>query len=91
MSQPLEMTELEARALATKREAHRSKHLGTKHWRAVNDPVKGWHAALVEDQSHIYRMSRLKAQQALLTGDFEAFQAAARDNLMAKVRLALDE
>jgi hypothetical protein len=43
------MTQEEAEALAAKREAHKGKSLYHKTWKAVHDPVKGWHAALVDN------------------------------------------
>jgi hypothetical protein len=40
------MTEQQARALAAKREAHKSKHLRAV-WTACHNSVRGWHVALV--------------------------------------------
>lgn len=83
------MTRPEAEALAQKREAHKSKHMTEKEWRAVHDSVKGWHAALVDSRQHLLRVeqeARQRARQALMSGDGIAFYHAASDALLASVK-----
>lgn len=46
------MTEQDARALAAKRNAHKSKHLASV-WTAQHDSVKGWHVALIEPRPFV--------------------------------------
>lgn len=87
------MLEAEAVALAAKREAHKSKFMNEKEWRAVHDSVKGWHVALVDTTEAIFwqqqreaRYARSRARQALLSGDAQGFLDAAGDALLASVR-----
>ena len=58
------MTEAEAIALAAKREAHKSKHMIDKRWEARHDPVKGWHATLVDAYSIENNRARLAERRA---------------------------
>lgn len=75
------MTEDEARALAAKREAHKSKHMKHKRWEAVHDSAKGWHAALVD----VLPSPRMKQEPNAL----DILAALAPTLLMAKVNQAL--
>lgn len=88
------MTKQEAEALAEKREAHKSKHMTNKEWRAKHDSVKGWHVALVDSVESLLLAevaAREKARRAVLRGDADAFLAAASDALLAQVRRKLGE
>lgn len=83
------MTEAEARALATKREAHKSKHLSHKNWTAVNDPEKGWTVKLTESPFHAdlrAAEARERARMALETGNLQSFLDAASDALIARAQ-----
>ena len=84
------VTKADAEALAFKREKHKSKHLDHKHWTAVHDPVKGWHAALVNNHVAIATMEAEAAlddaRDAFRAGDMEAFLDAGAKALLARCR-----
>lgn len=87
------MLEAEAVALAAKREAHKSKFMNEKEWRALHDSAKGWHVALVDTAEAIFwqqqreaRRLRSFARDALSRGDAQGFLDAAGDALLASVR-----
>lgn len=84
---------LAAEAEAEKRERHKSKHMANKRWQAVHDPVKGWHAALVDCPLYLEReaqRAREKATAALRQGaNFGTILDLASDALMARVKAEL--
>lgn len=79
---------LRAEAEAEKRERHKPKSMVHKQWEAVHDPVKGWHAALVDNQWYLAQQATEKARRAFHSGDFGAFVDAAGEALLAKCRAA---
>lgn len=82
------MNEAEARALAAKREAHKSPGLGGKRWEAKHDSVKGWHVALVDDPKQASFAAHMKARDAFRRGD-PAFLDLAAEALIARVKASL--
>ena len=87
------MSEEEAVALAAKREAHKSKYMTDKEWRAVNDSVKGWHVALVDSAQGLWvaeQDAKEKMRRAVRCGDMTSFLDAAYDASMASLRRQID-
>lgn len=81
--------QIAAETLAEKRERHKPRSMQHKVWRAVHDPVKGWHAALVDCPFHASQVAHQKALDALRGGDGAAFINAASEALLARVRASL--
>ena len=79
------MNEAEARALAAKREAHKSKHMKHKRWEAQHNSVKGWHVALVDCLPH--QRVKPEPEPTLL----DVLEVVAPMLLMARVRQALNQ
>lgn len=84
------MTKADAQALAAKRERHKSKHLSNKRWVAAHDPVKGWHAALIDNHAEIAIKEEEAALQAaraaFRSGDLNALLDAGAKALLARCR-----
>jgi hypothetical protein len=81
-----------AEAEARKREAHKRPGLANgKRWQAVHTPERGWHVALVDNHAIVEFAARMKAREALHSGDLRAFMDAASEALMARVSLSLSD
>jgi hypothetical protein len=82
----------EAEAAATKREAHKPRHLIAKRWQACYvDGVKGWQPRLVDCPFHLEREAEKKRDEArrlLQLGDARFFDVAG-EALLARCKAAI--
>lgn len=87
----------EAEALAVKRNAHKSKALVHKTWKAIEENGQ-WGVKLLDDNAHKIQQAekemkkaREDARMALAFGNLDGFLDAARRNLMAQCQKTVSE